>query len=174
MILAPNGELVLGNKKQLVCCSTAAGPAFEGAKIECGMRGADGAIDHVFWDENGFHFSVIGNCEPKGICGSGLIDTIACLRKQGLIDEMGHMLSYQEAMEICGATAASHITQKQNMTAFYSTLTFLMFILPKKMSERCNLRKALFPPVFCFLRNILVLPTNKFKPYTLPELLEII
>lgn len=116
--IGTNGELVLGNKKQLVCCSTAAGPAFEGAKIECGMRGADGAIDHVFWDENGFHFSVIGNCEPKGICGSGLIDTIACLRKQGLIDEMGHMLSYQEAMEICGATAASHITQKQNMTAF--------------------------------------------------------
>ena len=116
--IGTNGELVLGNKKQLVCCSTAAGPAFEGAKIECGMRGADGAIDHVFWDENGFRFSVIGNCEPKGICGSGLIDAIACLRKQGLIDEMGHMLSYQEAMENCGATAASHITQRQNMTAF--------------------------------------------------------
>ena len=50
--IGTNGELVLGNKKQLVCCSTAAGPAFEGAKIECGMRGADGAIDHVFWDED--------------------------------------------------------------------------------------------------------------------------
>lgn len=116
--IGTNGELVLGNKERLVCCSTAAGPAFEGAKIQCGMRGAEGAIDHVFWDEEGFRFSVIGNGKPKGICGSGLIDAIACLRKQGLIDEMGHMLSYEEAVEICGAEIASHMIQKENMTAF--------------------------------------------------------
>lgn len=116
--IGTNGELVLGNKERLVCCSTAAGPAFEGAKIQCGMRGAEGAIDHVFWDEEGLRFSVIGNGKPKGICGSGLIDAIACLRKQGLIDEMGHMLSYEEAVEICGAEIASHMIQKKNMTAF--------------------------------------------------------
>lgn len=116
--IGTNGELVLGNKERLVCCSTAAGPAFEGAKIQCGMRGAEGAIDHVFWDEEGFRFSVIGNGKPKGICGSGLIDAIACLRKQGLIDEMGHMLSYEEAVEICSAEIASHMIQKENMTAF--------------------------------------------------------
>lgn len=116
--IGTNGELVLGNKERLVCCSTAAGPAFEGAKIQCGMRGAEGAIDHVFWDEEGFRFSVIGNGKPKGICGSGLIDAIACLRKQGLIDEMGHMLSYEEAVETCGTEIASHMIQKENMTAF--------------------------------------------------------
>lgn len=59
--IGTNGELVLGNRERLVCCSTAAGPAFEGAKIECGMRGAQGAIDHVFWDKEGFRFSVIGD-----------------------------------------------------------------------------------------------------------------
>ena len=116
--IGTNGELVLGNKDGLVCCSTAAGPAFEGAKIECGMRGAEGAIDHVSWDEEGFRFSVIGNRTPKGICGSGLIDAIACLRKQGLIDETGHMLSCQEAAEVYGAEIAAHMIQKKNMTAF--------------------------------------------------------
>ena len=114
--IGTNGELVLGNRERLVCCSTAAGPAFEGAKIECGMRGAQGAIDHVFWDKEGF--SVIGDGKPRGICGSGLIDAIACLRKQGLIDETGHMLSCQEAAEVCGAEIAAHMIQKENMTAF--------------------------------------------------------
>ena len=116
--IGTNGELVLGNRERLVCCSTAAGPAFEGAKIECGMRGAQGAIDHVFWDKEGFRFSVIGDGKPRGICGSGLIDAIACLRKQGLIDETGHMLSCQEAAEVCGAEIAAHMIQKENMTAF--------------------------------------------------------
>ena len=116
--IGTNGELVLGNRERLVCCSTAAGPAFEGAKIECGMRGAQGAIDHVFWDKEGFRFSVIGDGKPRGICGSGLIDAIACLRKQGLIDETGHMLSCQEAAEVCGAEIAAHMIQKGNMTAF--------------------------------------------------------
>lgn len=116
--IGTNGELVLGNRERLVCCSTAAGPAFEGAKIECGIRGAQGAIDHVFWDKEGFRFSVIGDGKPRGICGSGLIDAIACLRKQGLIDETGHMLSCQEAAEVCGAEIAAHMIQKENMTAF--------------------------------------------------------
>lgn len=116
--IGTNGELVLGNRERLVCCSTAAGPAFEGAKIECGMRGAQGAIDHVFWDKEGFRFSVIGDGKPRGICGSGLIDAIACLRKQGLIDETGHMLSCQEAAEVCGAEIAAHMIQKEDMTAF--------------------------------------------------------
>ena len=50
--IGTNGEMVLGNKVRRIACSTAAGPAFEGAKISCGMRGADGAVDHV-WVENG-------------------------------------------------------------------------------------------------------------------------
>ncbi|MEF2876941.1 MAG: ASKHA domain-containing protein [Blautia sp.] len=98
--IGTNGELVLGNKDKLVCCSTAAGPAFEGAKITCGMRGAQGAIDHVFFDGSSFSFSVIGGGRPKGLCGSGLIDTIACLRRAGLIDETGRLLDKEEVWEL--------------------------------------------------------------------------
>lgn len=94
--IGTNGELVLGNREKLVCCSTAAGPAFEGAKITCGMRGAQGAIDHVSFNGRRFSFSVIGGGRPKGLCGSGLIDTIACLRRAGLLDETGRLLEADE------------------------------------------------------------------------------
>lgn len=88
--IGTNGELVLGDRDRLVTCSTAAGPAFEGAKITFGMRGADGAIDHFSLDEKGdIAFSVIGGIEPVGICGSGLMDLVSLLLDTGVIDESG-------------------------------------------------------------------------------------
>ena len=79
--IGTNGEMVLGNKDRLAACSTAAGPAFEGAKIECGMRGASGAVDHVEYREGTWNYTTVGSEKAIGICGSGLIDLIACLRK---------------------------------------------------------------------------------------------
>ncbi|MEG1882168.1 MAG: ASKHA domain-containing protein [Clostridia bacterium] len=87
--IGTNGELVLGNRQRRIACSTAAGPAFEGALIHCGMRGTVGAIDHV-WLENGLlSYSVIGGCKPVGICGSGLVDLIAQLLACGTVDSSG-------------------------------------------------------------------------------------
>ncbi|MFV0528569.1 MAG: ASKHA domain-containing protein [Lachnospiraceae bacterium] len=89
--IGTNGELVLGNKDKMVSSSTAAGPAFEGAKITCGMRGAAGAIDHVDMKDGKLFFTVIGDCKPIGICGSGLMDAIAMLVREGIVDESGHL-----------------------------------------------------------------------------------
>ena len=89
--IGTNGEMVLGNKHRAIACSTAAGPAFEGAKIECGMRGAPGAIDHVTLEGGLLRYHVIGEGEAVGLCGSGLLDLIACLLKTGDIDESGRM-----------------------------------------------------------------------------------
>lgn len=94
--IGTNGEMVLGNKDRLACCSTAAGPAFEGAKIECGMRGAAGAVDHVEYKDGFWNYTTVGNAAPVGLCGSGLIDLVAQLRKAELIDESGHLESGQE------------------------------------------------------------------------------
>lgn len=116
--IGTNGELVLGNKDRLVCCSAAAGPAFEGAKIQCGMRGARGAVDHVFYEDGRICYSVIGNTKPKGICGSGLIDTVACLLRLGLMDETGALLTHEEAKAQCGEALAAHIIQKASLPAF--------------------------------------------------------
>lgn len=89
--IGTNGELVLGNRDGIISCSTAAGPAFEGAKITCGMRGSVGAIDHISLENGEFRIHVIGDGEATGICGSGLLDGAACLLKAGKIDETGRM-----------------------------------------------------------------------------------
>lgn len=87
--IGTNGELVLGNKYRMAACSTAAGPAFEGARIECGMRGVRGAIEHAVMKGGKVELTVIGDCEPTGICGSGLMDIVAILIEHRLVDSMG-------------------------------------------------------------------------------------
>ena len=89
--IGTNGEIVMGNRHRMIACSTAAGPAFEGAKIQCGMRGAEGAVEHV-WLENGeVKWKVIGGGKAIGICGSGLIDLVAVLLRSGQMDEGGKL-----------------------------------------------------------------------------------
>lgn len=89
--IGTNGEMVLGNKERRIACSTAAGPAFEGAKISCGMRGAEGAVDHVTLENGEISYHVIGETESKGLCGSGLLDLVAVLLEQEIIDESGRL-----------------------------------------------------------------------------------
>lgn len=89
--IGTNGEMVLGDKHARLACSTAAGPAFEGAKIACGMRGAEGAVDHVWIEGGKLRHSVIGGGAAKGLCGSGLLDLTACLLELGVISETGRM-----------------------------------------------------------------------------------
>jgi uncharacterized 2Fe-2S/4Fe-4S cluster protein (DUF4445 family) len=89
--IGTNGELVLADGHRIKTCSTAAGPAFEGAKISCGMRGTTGAVDHVRFDGEDFHASVIGGGVPKGICGSGLMDLVAGLLDAEIIDPTGRL-----------------------------------------------------------------------------------
>jgi uncharacterized 2Fe-2S/4Fe-4S cluster protein (DUF4445 family) len=93
-----NGETMLGNSKRILCGSNAAGPAFEGARIRQGMRGAKGAIERVRIDDD-VHFSVIGDVPPRGICGSGLIDAVAAMLNAGVIDETGRVVEPDEAPE---------------------------------------------------------------------------
>ena len=89
--IGTNGEMVLGNGTRRIACSTAAGPAFEGAKIECGMRGALGAIDHVKAESGSLVCSTIGGAKARGLCGSGLLDATAALLELGVINKRGRM-----------------------------------------------------------------------------------
>jgi uncharacterized 2Fe-2S/4Fe-4S cluster protein (DUF4445 family) len=93
--IGTNGEMVLGNRDRLVTCSTAAGPAFEGAKITCGMRGSAGAVDHVSFENGAWHYTTVQDAPAVGLCGSGLIDLVAQLYQAGYIDESGHLESGQ-------------------------------------------------------------------------------
>jgi uncharacterized 2Fe-2S/4Fe-4S cluster protein (DUF4445 family) len=89
--IGTNGEIVLGNRKRLLAASTAAGPAFEGARISQGMRASPGAIEKVVINEE-VKINVIGAIAPSGICGTGLIDAIAGMLEAGIIDESGRMV----------------------------------------------------------------------------------
>ncbi len=89
--IGTNGEMVLGNAERRIACSTAAGPAFEGAKISCGMRGAPGAVDHVWLEDGLVRYHVIADAEPLGLCGSGLLDLVAVLLDLGILDESGRL-----------------------------------------------------------------------------------
>ena len=103
--IGTNGELVMTDGKKMLACSTAAGPAFEGAKISCGMRAADGAIDHV-WLENGeVRCSVLGDAEPIGICGSALLDAIAVFLDLEDIGESGRVLTDDRLLHLKGNVA---------------------------------------------------------------------
>jgi len=88
--IGTNGEIVLKHKGIYYCCATAAGPAFEGAEIEIGMAAENGAVDHVKLEKT-ITYSVIGGGKPKGLCGSGLLDTLAVLLETGDVDETGRL-----------------------------------------------------------------------------------
>jgi uncharacterized 2Fe-2S/4Fe-4S cluster protein (DUF4445 family) len=87
--LGTNGEIFLGNRKRLMTCSAAAGPALEGAKITHGTIAKTGAIEGVRFINGELHYKEIGNIKPTGICGSGLVDLIAELLNCGIIDSEG-------------------------------------------------------------------------------------
>jgi uncharacterized 2Fe-2S/4Fe-4S cluster protein (DUF4445 family) len=91
--IGTNGEIALIADGKLSAASTAAGPAFEGARISCGMRGCSGAIEKVVADDGRLRINVIGNVAPAGLCGSGLIDVAAVLLRHGIVTPQGRLLS---------------------------------------------------------------------------------
>ena len=95
--IGTNGEIVIAHKGNLYAASAAAGPAFEGARIESGMRASPGAIEKVVINEDGVHINVIGNRPPSGICGSAIIDICAELLRAGILDTSGRILSPDES-----------------------------------------------------------------------------
>jgi uncharacterized 2Fe-2S/4Fe-4S cluster protein (DUF4445 family) len=91
--IGTNCEIVLGNRDWLLGTAAPAGPAFEGAAIRCGMRAADGAIEAVSLSQDDISLKVIGDGEPAGLCGSGLVDAVAGLVRVGLLDHSGRLVA---------------------------------------------------------------------------------
>ena len=89
--LGTNGEIVFGNKDYMMTCACSAGPAFEGGGISCGMRASNGAIEKIDIDKLTLkpELTIIGDCKPVGICGSGIIDLICKMMINGIVDRRG-------------------------------------------------------------------------------------
>ncbi len=98
--LGTNGEIVVGNAAGMLCASSAAGPAFEGARIVQGMRADLGAIDRVEWTGESFRCHVIGNSRARGLCGSGLVDAVAAGLTGGLILPTGRLRDRVEPLAL--------------------------------------------------------------------------
>ena len=120
--IGTNGELVLGTKEKLYAASCAAGPALEGARITCGSRAAEGAIEAVVVNEDpngiGIDLDVIGNVSPRSICGSGLIDAVAVMLDFGIIDATGRFVEPQKLKDKLPPTIFSRIIEQDGQLAF--------------------------------------------------------
>jgi uncharacterized 2Fe-2S/4Fe-4S cluster protein (DUF4445 family) len=108
--IGTNGEIVLSINGNLHCCSAAAGSAFEGATIKHGMRGQEGAIEYLRIEDatKAPEISVIGDVPPKGLCGSGIVDTVAQLRGSDLVT-VGGRLQESERVEVSSEGERSYI-----------------------------------------------------------------
>lgn len=115
--IGTNGEIVLAYDGHLLAASTAAGPAFEGAKIKQGMRATAGAIEKVVITEH-VALNVIGNTRPVGLCGTALIDTAAGLLRQRIIDETGRILSREELPRDIPDSIRNRMVSADGETAF--------------------------------------------------------
>ena len=109
--IGTNGEIVLAHRGQphqgkLSTAATAAGPAFEGATIECGTIAVPGAIEHVQLESGKLIVSTIGNQPAIGICGSGLLDAVAVLLEQGIIQPNGRFADKRSSFKLVSASAS--------------------------------------------------------------------
>ena len=107
--IGTNCEIVLGNRDWLLATAAPAGPAFEGAAIRCGMRAADGAIEVVTMTPDELTMKVIGDVEPQGLCGSGLVDAVTGLVRLGLLDSSGRLVA-EEAARAAAPGLAGRLT----------------------------------------------------------------
>jgi uncharacterized 2Fe-2S/4Fe-4S cluster protein (DUF4445 family) len=94
-----NSEIALGSSERVLATAAPAGPAFEAAQIKCGMRAADGAIEGIKVVGDSLELEVIGDVEPAGLCGSGLVDAVSELVHSGLLDHSGRFISDEAAAE---------------------------------------------------------------------------
>ncbi|MBQ4093413.1 MAG: DUF4445 domain-containing protein [Oscillospiraceae bacterium] len=118
--IGTNGEMLLTNGGTLTGCSTAAGPALEGAGISCGMSAAPGAVSRIDFDNGTFRFATIGGEAPKGLCGTGVLDMLAALLDAGIVDSTGRMLAEGHAF-------AQHIETVDGLPAFRLPETDILF-----------------------------------------------
>lgn len=116
--IGTNGEIVLGTKGELHAASCAAGPALEGARIACGSRAAEGAIEAIVVNGDDIDLDVIGNCPPRSICGSGLIDAVAVLLDLGVIDRTGRFGEPAKLKGKLPPAILSRITERDGQLSF--------------------------------------------------------
>jgi uncharacterized 2Fe-2S/4Fe-4S cluster protein (DUF4445 family) len=142
--IGTNGEIALSDNGHVIACSTAAGPAFEGANLTCGMGGVSGAIDKVFLNDGVIHFTTIAGEAPLGICGSGIVSAVASLLAARIIDETGR---FEEDMDVIPNTLHKNILRKGNDTWYVFAADVMgnpqVYLTQKDIREVQNAKAAI-------------------------------
>ena len=156
--IGTNGEVLAIKDGHILTCSAAAGPAFEGASIYHGMRASAGAIKKVEYKNYDIKINTIENQPPVGICGSGLIDAIACLLKCGIIDKNGRMLSQEEALDAhLPQTLVRRLTVHENAPAFtlaYNASNNTILLTQKDIREVQLAKGAIFAGIQTLMKAL--------------------
>jgi uncharacterized 2Fe-2S/4Fe-4S cluster protein (DUF4445 family) len=137
--LGTNGEIAVGNEAGILCASTAAGTAFEAGNISMGMRAATGAISHISLEDGALRCSVIGEVAPRGVCGSGLIDAVACLLDRGDILASGRFQIRRTGMTISNAVTLTQGDVRQLQLAKGAIAAGLRILLDRLGAEARDL-----------------------------------
>jgi uncharacterized 2Fe-2S/4Fe-4S cluster protein (DUF4445 family) len=140
--LGTNGEIVVGNKDRIFCASTAAGPAFEGARIRMGMRAIQGAISKVRSSGDRFECEVLGGTEPRGICGSGLVDAVSVALEKGVIQPNGR-LAAGASLQLSGSVSLTQHDIRELQLAKGAIAAGLQ-IVAGQCGMRCDQLSAIF------------------------------
>ena len=170
--LGTNGEIVIGNEQRLLCCSTAAGPAFEGSRISMGMRASTGAIAQVTAVNGGLQCRVLGNTPPRGICGSGLVDAVAAGLDTASIDSSGRLSGGAQSFSICPPVVLSQGDIRELQVAKAAIAAGLRILLEEFGASLDDLSKISLAGAFgnyvdsrsARRIGLLPLPTSIIKP----------
>ncbi|HWB97976.1 MAG TPA: ASKHA domain-containing protein [Bryobacteraceae bacterium] len=148
MDLGTNGEIVVGNRQRLLCASTAAGPAFEGGRISCGMRAATGAIAEVDAMDGAMVCRVLGNVPPRGICGSGLVDAVAAALDLGWIQSSGRLAGGNGKLPVQPPVELTQRDIRELQLAKAATAAGLRIVLARWGAEPGDLRRLYLAGAF--------------------------
>jgi uncharacterized 2Fe-2S/4Fe-4S cluster protein (DUF4445 family) len=169
--LGTNGEIVVGNRERLLCASTAAGPAFEGARISTGMRAATGAISEVRVREGRLECHVLGNVAARGVCGSGLVDAVAAGLELGWISTTGR-LANGESLALTGRVSLNQWDVRELQLAKGAIAAGLRLLLEQWGATKAELAQVFLAGAFGNYINytsarrigLLDFPVEKVRP----------
>jgi uncharacterized 2Fe-2S/4Fe-4S cluster protein (DUF4445 family) len=146
--LGTNGEIVIGNCQRLLCASTAAGPAFEGARISMGMRASTGAISEVTVEGREIRCYVLGNVPPQGLCGSGLVDAVAAGIELGRVQASGRFSEGAGAWELSPPVALTQADIRELQLAKGAIAAGIRMLLERRGASTADLSKLYLAGAF--------------------------
>lgn len=146
--LGTNGEIAIGNRDGIVCASTAAGPAFEAGAIRMGMRAATGAISYVALAEGEMTATVIGDVEPRGICGSGLVDAVAAGLRSGAILGSGRIADGTKVFPVAGPVVLYQADVRELQLAKAAIAAGFQLLLRKLGTEMTGIKSLYLAGAF--------------------------